>query len=503
MSTLKWLVSFGHLITLALAVFPAPSNVTLRSENFQHVLTWSPGNPSCTPSVYRVKYTDSLGDRKWHVPEHCSNTSSRSCDLTNELTDTWGSYLVQVQCLSSTGNDSQDSEAPVELRPRAQTLLGPPAVHISACKGCINITLQSPVSYLKSKDKSKMRSLIDEYNSLYYTITLQGPGLPKEIKRVAHEENFTTFVDNLLPHTNYCISVVTSATSNLSTLRKSSPLKCIVTDFSSSTTGSTVHAVILGVSLSIGVLLLLAGLFLSGFICLNNNPLPKALTKISKKENVCFKMLPEQVCPVEIQLIAKKKKVLECSIDEDESDGEDVHEDYACRPDINTLPIDTSTSDITTSQTFTGSSVVDMSSQETPCTEAGASEGLPSTAKDESGTSKLSTPLMSGECSFARLDNSNNFDINLASVSLGTSGKPSKDNLASQASSQDVQECSGSSQDSSAPLLAFDFLADNLGVQMAELSQALEDCFSNDALDTDVSDDAEEEENQVSEYMRH
>lgn len=405
---------------------------------------------------------------------------------------------MQVQCLSSMGNDSQ--EATVELRPREQTLLGPPAVHISACKGCINITLQSPVSYLKSKDKSKMRSLIDEYNSLHYTIMLQGHGRLKEIERDAQNETFTTVVDNLLPHTNYCISVVTSATSNLSTLRKSSPLKCIVTGFSSSTTGSTVHAVILGVILSIGVLLLLAGLFLSGFICLSNNPLPKVLTNIRRTENVCFKLLPEQVCPVEIQLIAKKKNVSECSNDEDESDGKVVHEVYACRIAINTLPIDTSTSDITTSHTFTDSSVVDMSSHETPCIEVAESEGLPSLAKDESGANKLLTPLMSGECSFARLDNIENFNVNLASVLLGTSGRPSKDNLASQASSQDDHESSASSQGSSAPLLAFDFLADNIGIQMAELSQVLEDCFSNEELDTDVSDDTEE--NQVSEYMR-
>ncbi|KAJ1113205.1 hypothetical protein NDU88_001460 [Pleurodeles waltl] len=471
----------------------------MRSENFQHILTWSPGNPSCTPSFYRVKYTNINGNRKWHFPEHCANTSFLSCDLTSELTDINGSYLVQVQCLQALRNNSQ--EATAQFEPLAQTVLGPPAVHISACKSCINITLQSPVSYLKSKDKSKRRSLIDVYHSLSYIITLQGHGLLKEIKRETHAENFTTVVDNLLPNANYCISVVTSATSNLSPLRKSSALKCIVTDFSSSTTGTTVHALIFGVIFSTGVLLLFAGLFLSGFLCLGNTPLPKVLIKISRAENLFFEFLPEPVCPVEIQLVAKKKKVVECSSDEDESDGEDVHEDYTCRIGVNTkLSIDTSASDVTTSHTFTDSSVVDMSSHETLCTKASQSEGLPTSAEDESGTSKLLTPLMSGERSLTRLENTGNFNVNLASVLLGTSGKPSSGDVASQESPQGDQESSASSQDSSAPLLAFDLLVDKVGVELAELTEDLEDCFYNEGLDTDESDDTEE--NQVSEYMR-
>ncbi|XP_069492424.1 interferon alpha/beta receptor 2 isoform X3 [Ambystoma mexicanum] len=223
---LTYLLWICPLITLAFTLLPAPRNITVRSQNFQHILTWRPGGPSSTPSFFRVQYRNLHGNRKVYVPRHCSNTSDLSCDLTNELTED-AVYYLQVQHLSAVGNGSEWGN--MEFNPFRDTELGPPVVHITSWSGCINVTIQPPVSHLKSEDKTRFRSMMDVYTMLRYSITLEGPGFHEKIDKDAHEENYSTIIKDLLPKTNYCVSVVVTATSNLSKHPKPSALQCLVT----------------------------------------------------------------------------------------------------------------------------------------------------------------------------------------------------------------------------------------------------------------------------------
>ncbi|XP_069492422.1 interferon alpha/beta receptor 2 isoform X2 [Ambystoma mexicanum] len=493
---LTYLLWICPLITLAFTLLPAPRNITVRSQNFQHILTWRPGGPSSTPSFFRVQYRNLHGNRKVYVPRHCSNTSDLSCDLTNELTED-AVYYLQVQHLSAVGNGSEWGN--MEFNPFRDTELGPPVVHITSWSGCINVTIQPPVSHLKSEDKTRFRSMMDVYTMLRYSITLEGPGFHEKIDKDAHEENYSTIIKDLLPKTNYCVSVVVTATSNLSKHPKPSALQCLVTLSSTNiTTDMTYFAVIAGSFFSLGILFLLIGLHRAGFYCLRR-PWPKVLTNFPKSENKNnnenhWKLLPEQVCSVEITCKEKKKVLDHSSEGEDDSDGEVICEDYTRQnaPDH---------SGNTHSQTFAGSSFVAVAaSRETSGSEAAETEEPPSIA-DGSGTSKSLASLVDMDCTSAPLDDSGSFNVKLASVFIGALEEARKDDLVTQIMAEEDQD-SSSSQNSSAPLLAFDanFLKDLMGVEMPELPDVLDDCFYNEALFTDESDDSDE--NQVSEYMR-
>ncbi|NXK54247.1 INRA2 protein, partial [Chauna torquata] len=91
--------------------------------------------------------------------------------------------------------------------------LGPPEVNISSCLKCINITIKLPTSYVRSNEKPL--SLIDIYKELDYYITLKTlDGEHKRPPEKTTEETFNIAIEELYPNTNYCVSVMVTASLN-------------------------------------------------------------------------------------------------------------------------------------------------------------------------------------------------------------------------------------------------------------------------------------------------
>ncbi|NXS49414.1 INRA2 protein, partial [Balaeniceps rex] len=105
--------------------------------------------------------------------------------------------------------------------------LGPPAVNISSCLNCINVTIKLPA--YRFRENGKLLSLIDIYKELDYDITLKTlHGEHKRPRETTTEETFNTVIEELYPNRNYCVSVTLSASLNKHSIP--SAWKCITAD---------------------------------------------------------------------------------------------------------------------------------------------------------------------------------------------------------------------------------------------------------------------------------
>ncbi|CAH2219262.1 interferon alpha beta receptor 2-like [Pelobates cultripes] len=161
-----------------------------------------------------------------------------------------------------------------------ETVLGPPIVSVVAGSELINITINPPVSHLKSADGKCTISMLNEtvYPLLIYTIKLVQSNLSplpiRNEKEVVKDENATFTIRNLLPVTNYCISVEVSASANMNPRNIPSPIECVTTKHQPRTEDGNKFAIIISVASVFVVLfitLLLIGLDFTGYLCIKKN----------------------------------------------------------------------------------------------------------------------------------------------------------------------------------------------------------------------------------------
>uniref|UniRef100_A0A8C3SK76 Interferon alpha/beta receptor 2 n=1 Tax=Chelydra serpentina TaxID=8475 RepID=A0A8C3SK76_CHESE len=422
---------------LEACVINPSQKLTMKSHNFEHILLLEPGSNTTMPTYYHVMYISFRFE--WKIAKECSNTTRPFCNLTKEYEDYTHTYIAMVQ--SSTEREELNSSI-LEFTPYTSTCLGPPAVNLTACPTCINVTIKLPASYLKEK------SLIDVYQKLDYTITVESfDGKEKiPIKNETSQESFSYVVGSLHSNTNYCVSVAVAASLN----RHSAPsaLKCIITR-SSTQPGYGIIPILNGglVSLVIGIFLLV--LYKGGFICLRSKPWPKVLVCLFIFNLPVHEPDPEKVCSVQVMYKEMEKTVWGYSYDDSESDSENSDE-YTRHGILGRVPGSHAKSNTFMHQT-TDCTSAESSSQaiEFLSSDAENSEEHQSVIRENESTSgEFFHPSSEvNSSSTSGLSNSACFNINLNTVMLGDPDKTWDDSatlISHQKDAVDLQDSSAS-----------------------------------------------------------
>lgn len=408
MACLTPLLLLSHVIPLV-SVLQPPTNLKLVSENFQHILTWD--DPNNESLIYYKVVCQRVGSPVVQS-KSCSNITSRRCDLTKDFTDVLSTYTATVY--SFTHQERSGEVATKGFNPLTQTLLGPPLVHVAPCVHCIEVSIQHPVSHLWSETEQRNISMHagDVYPHMDYTIHIRHSAEGEHIIETSNISN-ATIIPQLLPNTNYCVSVDVKADLNVEHSIPSAP-KCVMTEGSTTYTPwkmEVIVPVVCGLLLFLGLLLCLFALDRAGYIGMQRKFFPKVLKSLpqsnSRYSENNASPPPGYIVPVEI--VSQKLKV------EENQDSEDKYKegDYATRKKL--LDSDTSGGD---------SSGAVLSSLESSGQMTGSSgeERIPIGLGiiKESDVSILPIPVsdleLSAELPF---NNSGVFNINLNSICRG------------------------------------------------------------------------------------
>uniref|UniRef100_A0A4W4DVY6 Fibronectin type-III domain-containing protein n=1 Tax=Electrophorus electricus TaxID=8005 RepID=A0A4W4DVY6_ELEEL len=104
---------------------PTPVNATLVSNNFQHILRWSPGRDTPPQTAYRVKRRYCISST---IEEHKDNMKKPKVTLKKYI---FANFLESI---------SSSEEAP-RIQFLHNSTIGPPSVDVLGCGDCLNITI--------------------------------------------------------------------------------------------------------------------------------------------------------------------------------------------------------------------------------------------------------------------------------------------------------------------------------------------------------------------------
>uniref|UniRef100_K7G373 Interferon alpha and beta receptor subunit 2 n=1 Tax=Pelodiscus sinensis TaxID=13735 RepID=K7G373_PELSI len=398
---------------LETSLINSPQKLTMNSQNFQHILSWEAGNNTTVPTYYHVQYIALSSKKEWKDAEECSNTTRLFCNLTKEYDDYENSYIALLKSFTEHGVFNLSSP---DFSPYRATYLGPPIVNLTACPGCINVTVKLPAVYLKEK------SLIDIYKKLDYSTTVESSDRKEKTSaNETSEECFSYVIRSLRLNTNYCVSVAVTASLNSHSIP--SALKCIITKSTTRKGDGTIPILSGGlVSFVLGVLLI--GLYKGGFICLKSGPWPKVLETTNTLHCSVHVPDPEIVCSV--QIIHKeiiKKEWEYCDDDDDDDSGSDSEnsDEYTKRGILGRIVNSHAKSNTFVQQSIDCASA-ESSSQAIKLLDSDAenSEEDQSVIKENESTSKVLFHPSSevNHSSTSDLRNSACFNINLSTVML-------------------------------------------------------------------------------------
>ncbi|XP_029400585.1 interferon alpha/beta receptor 2 isoform X2 [Mus pahari] len=191
---------------------PCTINMTIR--NFRLILSWELENKSSPPANFTLWYTVMSKNEDLMKVKNCSDTTKSSCDVTAEWLEGMESYVAIVLVHRGDLTVCRCSDYIVP----ANAPLKPPEFEIIGFTDHINVTMEFPPVTSKII-REKMRSTP-------FVIKEQiGDSIRKQHKPKVNNVtgNFTFVLKDLLPKTNYCVSVYFDDDPAIK-----SPLKCIV-----------------------------------------------------------------------------------------------------------------------------------------------------------------------------------------------------------------------------------------------------------------------------------
>ncbi|KAK7812592.1 hypothetical protein U0070_021572 [Myodes glareolus] len=311
-------VSFRNL---CLGEYPKEScTMSLTLRNFRLVLSLELKNKSLPSTHFTFWSTMMSKQEEPKVLENCRNITESSCDVTDKWNDTHESYvpIVVIYRGDSMRSYCEDSYvSSIDIRPE------PPEFEIVGFMDHINVTVKFP----PVTPKIYGESIWEVLGSKSFVIEEQtGKNVKVHNPKMNNiAGNFTYVLRDLLPKTNYCVSVYFEARAMEDAIK--SPFKCTLlppgqeAGFSESTTVGiiTVCFITMGV---ISVIIMLKRI---GYICLKNS-FPNSLNF----RNVLYWIFPEvppseAIDKLEIIPTNKKKKVWNYDYgDESDSDEEEV-----------------------------------------------------------------------------------------------------------------------------------------------------------------------------------
>ncbi|XP_071994706.1 interferon alpha/beta receptor 2-like isoform X2 [Engystomops pustulosus] len=253
-----------------------PENLSLFSQNFQHILTWE--EPNDEPLIYYdVFYSEDLS----FIPAtNCSNITIRRCDLSRYFTDILAEYKTRVQ--SFTHNKRSNLTSSRFLNPLTDTVVGPPIVDVLACDGCIELSIRPPISYLWSEKEQRNVTMLSRnvFPKMDYMIDLVPSVKAPIVLKTISKENYTTQISSLLPNTNYCVSV--TITGIMNSKQVASPRKCVITKGAQEKGDTSIYYfTVSAVIVAIGLLLFLYVLDKAGYISRKKTLTPSVLKSLS------------------------------------------------------------------------------------------------------------------------------------------------------------------------------------------------------------------------------
>ncbi|KAK2850401.1 hypothetical protein Q7C36_009184 [Tachysurus vachellii] len=311
---------FVYLLVLdSEGAVPAPVNAHVVSNNFIHILHWSPGKGTQPGTVYKVKVGNNL------LP----NISVTSINISEYMKEKYKTYTIW---LSASFGTSSSSKVQINFIPYTSTIIGPPILSLSGCGNCLNISIDLP----------NRQSSSDFYNAIRFDIHW---GKVKDEKDDCHNQmtNFQSkklvpysyTLANLQPGERYCVQ----AQPKISSLPEHKQLNSCACEFTSPTEpqGGAFLTACVASSVLVGLSFLTFMFFLvyTGFLCKPNIRLPKALILVpgyflSPEEP--FISVAELENNIQIQKPEdhqhkKKKKGKDLHKNDDDGDDDDVDED--------------------------------------------------------------------------------------------------------------------------------------------------------------------------------
>ncbi|XP_076854514.1 cytokine receptor family member b1 isoform X2 [Brachyhypopomus gauderio] len=324
--------------------FPAPSNATLVSNNFQHILRWSPGRDTPPQTSYSVKL------RKGRLEKLIAEglpPRNHAIDVSRQMNDIYALYNFQLR--ASLGNRSSVvNVTPSGFCPFETTTIGPPSVGVLGCGNCLNITILLP----KGQGIKKNDSVII-YNNIRFDlhwkkaqdekdVQVMSPFLPSPNLNATHAE-FVYVLKDLQPQQEYCVKVQPKMTANNNTL--SSGWTCA---FTSTVQPRGAWAYLFSwctVSVLVGIcaLFTIPSLAYTGMLCKLKVTLPKALTDLPRANYASLEVVSFSVAEYDCSVRMNKSKFLlqpvegdtrqsdkDSQGDEDEEDEDNNMENHCC-----------------------------------------------------------------------------------------------------------------------------------------------------------------------------
>ncbi|XP_039713872.1 interferon alpha/beta receptor 2 isoform X5 [Pteropus medius] len=195
---------------------PCIFKITLR--NFRTILSWKLKDHSIVPTHYTLQYAIMSGPEDVITVKDCTNITRSFCDLTDAWVNMSETYTLRV--VGHRGNSTLvDCEG--SLFPLIDMPLEPPNFEIAGFTDHINVTVEFPPVLPKI--------VHGEGSSFYLSLVIEekSGNIVKKHKPKINADiagNFIYVINELIPNTNYCISVYFEP-SNLGTINRS-PVKC-------------------------------------------------------------------------------------------------------------------------------------------------------------------------------------------------------------------------------------------------------------------------------------
>ncbi|XP_073702305.1 cytokine receptor family member b1 isoform X2 [Garra rufa] len=274
------------LVTLYFTVLhtiPAPVNFTILSQNFKHILQWSPGINSSPQTVFNLN--QSCSNRK---PEQRLRLNIRN--TTVDVSETFKDIYTSCTFFLWASIDNMTSSiVNKSITPYEDTIIGPPIIFLSGCGDCLNISISLP------SESRKIDQLYRFYTSVSFDISWKKAG-QKEVNQISTSSK-QYVLQNLQPGDQYCVRVLPKINSNHNT--QPSAWQCEYTSKEEPRGMFYIMSWSLGAAVSgLGVLLLALSLVYSGSVCKLKTPLPKSLRNITE----AYYLIPEKTFSESISL---------------------------------------------------------------------------------------------------------------------------------------------------------------------------------------------------------
>nr|UOI84936.1 cytokine receptor family member b1 [Ictalurus punctatus] len=323
-------VYFMVIDSQGIVLVPAPVNVDVLSNNFIHILRWSPGNGTQPGTVYNVNVSNN----------RARSISGTSFDISEYMKDIYRRHTIELW--ASFGNSSS-SIVNTHFEPYTSTTIGPPELTLSGCGDCLNISIDLPTRQ-------------GAYDNFYKAINFDIRWSKVTDEKDDCHEPFTNYQSiHSLPYSyvlrylqlgeRYCVQVQPVIMS----IPKHKLLSSCSCEFTSRIeprgvaflAGWVIGSVLVGLCL----LSLIFSLIYTGFLCKSNVRLPKALIVYGPS----YFLSPEETCisvaEVEYGIQIHKPKDHQHKkkekgnglyknnddVDEDEDEDEENHHGYMDR----------------------------------------------------------------------------------------------------------------------------------------------------------------------------